>query len=180
MVSDPKEERSSRSIRKSRLPLAFAGLGVGWIMGLSLTPVVGTVLTSILGVVAGVVSGISVFDDERTKFIDAWPLALLVVGVAVGGTLGVLTRTNNYLGPMKIDSRETGPLLAGNGAAPDWQRGGLYSLDTTACNRLIGSPGFDLGGALQTSSFHWAPKVAEAFGDDPETMRKIVEILCEQ
>jgi hypothetical protein len=47
--------------------VAVAGLGVGWLVGLSLSPVIATVLTSILGIATGVVAGLTVLDLEKPK-----------------------------------------------------------------------------------------------------------------
>ena len=155
------------------LSLVVAGLGLGWLVGLSLTPVIGAVLTSLLGLVAGVVAGLSVLSTDKVKIYNTWPMALLILGIAVGASAGVLARTNDLLGQIY-------PQTAVPGAAPEApaDRTGLFLGSVEECERLSGQPDSALPSALQTSDEAWAPRAAAAFAGDPAGMRKVVEVIC--
>jgi hypothetical protein len=78
-----------------------SGLGIGWLVGLSASPVVSGVIASLLGVAAGVVTtfrGASA-SSAKSFITDARPVAILVVGVALGATVGVTVRTHDLLSP---------------------------------------------------------------------------------
>jgi len=55
----------------------------------------------------------------------------------------------------------------------------LYSIDSTACERLTGSPDAMLPGALASSSMDWAPVLAQEISD-PKKLRTIVEAICKE
>src|SRR5260370_638322 len=81
--------------------MLLGGIGLGWIMGLSSSPVVSSVLTSLLAVVAAIasaLSGLKTSDDhgesnstgdagkprvkKESRQLDGAPLMLLVIGIA--------------------------------------------------------------------------------------------------
>lgn len=81
---------------------------LGWLMGMSASPVLGIVLTAILGVAAGLVSvlsglpgGSEVSEAGKGKLYrpTALPLTLLVLFLVGGSILGLWTRVNEWLGP---------------------------------------------------------------------------------
>src|SRR5437660_313364 len=90
------------------LGVLVCGLGLGWLVGLSLSPVLHTVLTSLLTIVVGVVtllSGLSVAHEQETVTrpfyrLNMLPVALLILCLVAGSSLGVLARTNLLLGPI--------------------------------------------------------------------------------
>jgi hypothetical protein len=111
------------------LYVVIGGLCVGWFVGLSVSPVVHIVLASILALVVSAASAIAGLDkpplEEPPKEetsppslpqrmsrirIDPRPIALLVLGLAVGSSLGTYTRANNWLGadPGRIVERWKG------------------------------------------------------------------------
>lgn len=155
------------------LSLVVAGLGLGWLVGLSLTPVIGAVLTSLLGLVAGVVAGLSVIGTDKVKIYNTWPMALLILGIAVGASAGVLARTNDLLGQIYPD-------VATPGAAPmvPADRTGLFLASVEECDRLRGQSDSALPSALLTSHEVWAPRAAAAFAGDVAGMRNVVEVIC--
>jgi hypothetical protein len=162
---------ASRAVSHA-LALLVSGLGIGWLTGLSLTPVVGTVLTSILGIVGGAVAGFTALDAERLKIHSPWPVALLIVGIAVGGPLGILARTHDLFGAPFAESRKTAEMERA-------AIGVLYATGGKSCARLLGTPDQYLVSALRTSPLPWAPRLAEALADDPEALRQVVEVLCQ-
>lgn len=165
--------KSASGVFSDGLALLVAGLGIGWLTGLSLTPVIGTVLTSILGAVGGAAAGLTVLGSDKPKYHTSWPVALLIIGIAAGGPLGILARTNNLFGPMFADSEETA----------ERQRaamGVLFSAGSKSCTLLLGTPDEYLPSALRTSQLPWAPRLADEFAGDPETLRRVVEVLCNE
>ncbi len=101
-------EASGRLV--ATLSLAVAGLGIGWLIGLSVTPVVSIVITSITASAAAVIaamSGVQRTDGDsgggRRLFpfdlrVSPVPLALLMVGMMIGAPAGVMVRSQNLLG----------------------------------------------------------------------------------
>jgi len=84
------------------------GLGVGWLAGLSISPVISIIITSVVGVVAAVVSALSGVPDpavggaaptplNRWK-VSPWPLACLLIGLLLGSGFGIWMRSHNSLG----------------------------------------------------------------------------------
>jgi hypothetical protein len=101
------------------LSLFVSGLCVGWLIGLSISPVLQTVLTSVLALVTGAVSilaGLSVADGDsgdkprrRRVKVTPVPVAMLVLGIAIGAPFGIHARTNLWFGPnAKAASELTG------------------------------------------------------------------------
>ena len=88
--------------------LVVTGFGIGWLAGLSVSPVVSIVLTSVTGIAAAVVTALSglkedpadpkVKERRRLPQIEVWPLAILLVGMLIGSTLGILARNNHLFG----------------------------------------------------------------------------------
>ena len=88
--------------------LLVCGLCIGWLFGMSASPVlhilVGAVVTLIGGIVSGMV-GISMSPSEGketpTKFAKSanpWPIAIMLIGIVPGAALGIYIRTNDLLG----------------------------------------------------------------------------------
>ena len=93
------------------LALVLTGFGIGWLAGLSVSPVVSIVITSVTGAAAAIVAVLSGFEqtsadgEETTKlrqFLglqpNPWPQALLVIGIMFGSSFGILARNYNWLG----------------------------------------------------------------------------------
>jgi hypothetical protein len=86
-----------------------SGLGIGWLVGLSASPVVSGVIASLLGVAAGVVTTFRGTSESSAKSVvtDARPVALLVVGIALGASAGLTARTHDILSPpVKLEQTE--------------------------------------------------------------------------
>ncbi|MCW5983140.1 MAG: hypothetical protein KIT09_33935 [Bryobacteraceae bacterium] len=158
----------------------LAGLGVGWITGLSVSPVVATVLSSIIGIVAGGAAGLAALDDKAVpKRVNAWPIAILVLGVSIGSPMGVVARSRDLFGRAAARPPETSAVVVNQELLQKAALGVLYSAQGRDCERLLGSPDASLPSALRTSSLPWAPRVAERF-TDVAIMRRVVECLCEK
>ena len=103
---------SDSGSKQTRADIPFAlvvtGFGIGWLAGLSVSPVVSIVITSVTGVAAAVVTALSGLKEDpadpkakerrRLPQIEVWPLAVLLVGMLIGSTLGILARNNHLFG----------------------------------------------------------------------------------
>jgi hypothetical protein len=97
-----------------------AAISVGWLVGLSASPVVNVVVGSVIALVVAIVSALSGIQspsvgtgddskDESTRFtssnrlvtLNPVPVAIFAVGLAVGATVGLVARTNEVFGPNK-------------------------------------------------------------------------------
>lgn len=114
--------------RKSKKPavnysdallLLVVGIGVGWLIGLSVSPVLYIILGSIIALVAGAIGALvgldlesrdkaeSGSDDEHNPLrsrknaipINPLPLTMLVIGLGIGSCIGIYARTNDLFGP---------------------------------------------------------------------------------
>ncbi|MFL5351078.1 hypothetical protein [Archangium sp.] len=99
------------SLRET-LALVAAGLGVGWLMGLSVSPVLLTVITGIVAVASSVISALAGLKPEETAGgsqgkarnlslpkATAVPLGIFISTLAIGASLGVWARTHQWLAP---------------------------------------------------------------------------------
>jgi hypothetical protein len=99
-----------------------------------------------------------------------------------------MARTNDLFGPTFVDRRTDAIKDHADSSSPsrpltDRERavpGALFNADSEPCVRLLGSPGPSFVSALLTSPLPWAPKLARAFEGDVETMRRVVEVLCDR
>lgn len=91
--------------------LPIIGFGIGWLLGLSVSPVVSIVITSVAGVAAAVITVLSGLEGKLTGLIasseqqisipskiNPRPLAALIIGLFLGSIVGIQVRTHNLLG----------------------------------------------------------------------------------
>jgi hypothetical protein len=98
--------------------LLASGLGLGWLVGLSVSPVLQVIVASIVALAVAATSALAGLKPESDttassgaegkgsppRFVPSGlrvsllPLTLLIVGIAAGASAGVFTRTNNLLG----------------------------------------------------------------------------------
>ena len=104
-------EKQKPTIRDT-INLVSIGFGVGWLAGLSVSPVATILISGLLGVaiaIVGVISISLVYRDDEGKIIRSVGfkaaekisiglLAMLVFGIAVGVNVGICMRTHNCLG----------------------------------------------------------------------------------
>ncbi|HKS29637.1 MAG TPA: hypothetical protein VJS44_17545 [Pyrinomonadaceae bacterium] len=96
------------------LCLLLSGVGIGWLIGLSVSPVIHIIITSLIALavsVTGTLAGINIDQkesaaepDDKPKRrvlveVNPVPLMLVVIGLAIGSSIGVYARTNSWLGP---------------------------------------------------------------------------------
>jgi hypothetical protein len=98
--------------RTARAAAMFAsGCALGWLTGLSLSPVIQTVLTSVLGVTVALTSLVVGLPSEGAQplertlngkiEINVAPLAALLIGLALFSPLGIYARTHEWFGSGK-------------------------------------------------------------------------------
>jgi hypothetical protein len=90
----------------------IAGLGLGWLVGMSVSPVIQGIITALTGLIVMVTGLFSQGDRKHNDSEkDGFPVGLriqpavvgtLTLGIVLGAVFGILTRTNNWLG--KSDS----------------------------------------------------------------------------
>ena len=111
------ENREQRTEKKTKIyhaiSLVIIGFGVGWLTGLSISPVVAALLSSIIGavlVLAAVLSGFSYGDNasliKNVSDISPVPFALLMVGIILGTSSGIWVRTHNVLGVISVEKQD--------------------------------------------------------------------------
>src|ERR1043165_525717 len=111
--------------------LFISGTGVGWLLGLSVSPVLHIIVASVIALTVGVVgalagleghpksdvaekdsqhSEISIPTNKRSVKINPFPITALIIGLVVGACFGVYTRTNELLcaDPQRLAQRWNG------------------------------------------------------------------------
>ena len=113
---------------KKILPSLVLGLSIGWLVGLSVSEVLGSVLAALMGLVGGIGAGFVAWSksDQPQPVLNLWPLALLSFGIALGASAGVYARGQQWLGNTGAASSDG---RVGSGA--------LYSVDQTRCRELL-------------------------------------------
>lgn len=113
------------------LCLLISGMGVGWLLGLSVSPVLHIIVASVIALVIGVVGAlaglesnpdgsatgkdsqtgeISISANKKSVKINPFPMTALIAGLVIGASFGVYTRTNELLGanPQRLAQRWNG------------------------------------------------------------------------
>lgn len=93
------------------ISVLFTGLGIGWLAGLSVSAVAPSIIASLMGLSAGLVTGLQSIHSKQNSglgklsktYINAWPVALLVIGISIGAPSGILIRTYHVLEPAQSD-----------------------------------------------------------------------------
>lgn len=134
--------------------ICLAGAGIGWMIGLSNSPVLGSVLTPILATILAALAAISSLQTEAAwapKIRSFSPIALFVLSCAVAATAGVIVRHNSFLSTPENQSV----------MAP-----GLFSssVEDSQCAELI------------QASFENAPSVLEGARFDDVRIKHLLEI----
>ena len=179
--------------RGKQAPLAQAisifamGASIGWLSGLSVSPVIGSVLSSIVGIGAGIVTGLRVIGrgqqsaPSEEKHIDVRPAALFMLAIAITAPLGIMARTFDVFGPLQAQHALEGT------ASQDEQRteiqkgrqytAGLFWKGADLCDELITTQNDEAFRYTLRASGVEGQALEEAISD-AETLRKVIEILC--
>jgi hypothetical protein len=93
------------NILKNIIALILCGASIGWMIGLSVTPVIQGILTTIFSfiiVVLGLIAGVESTDKFKVgnyiKNINLLPVGIFFLFLSIGAAVGIYTRTNDYLG----------------------------------------------------------------------------------
>lgn len=104
---------------RDSLLLLIIGIGLGWLVGLSVSPVLYIILGSVIALVAGAVGALVGLhqdygvknesgSDNQSKLLNSrkkaisispLPLAMLMLGIGIGACAGIYARTNDLFGP---------------------------------------------------------------------------------
>lgn len=165
-----------------KLWLCLVGCGIGWLAGLSVSPVVSVVLSTLLGIAAGLLAVMKGADPANRSSIDAGPAAWLVVGIALAATMGIVARTHKWLSPSELQTEASVPQRTAEdpGEAIEARRfaGVLFVEGTTVCNELETS--------ARLGTDHFLPKFKQmvrrgtelAEQVEPQRLQEMVRILC--
>ena len=171
------------------LALFLVGAGTGWLVGLSFSPVVGSVVGSILGLAGAVVAaaaGVPLKDRSPIGAVRAEPLAALVVGIALLAPVGVIARDYGWFAPSVEEQarralvlRESGVTgAADEGSGSGREGGGLFGrLPAGTCARLLRTADSELGRGFEATGDEVLAVVAEVVVE-PEKLAAIRDALC--
>ena len=132
--------------------LGLSALTIGWMVGMSLSPIVNTVISSLITIIITITSllvGLKFNNEDvnsksiigKVSSISLLPLALLTFFLAVGSGIGIYTRTHNLLGIKETSS----PNNKGRVNNDSLQHtAGLFSLTVEQCQLLELSHGDQL------------------------------------
>lgn len=104
--------KPTRSRAADLLGLLIVGIGVGWLVGMSTSPVVSIVVSSVTATAAAVIAVLSGLEVPRSleiagpddgparvpKRVRVGPLAALVAGVVLGAAIGLTSRSAGVFG----------------------------------------------------------------------------------
>ena len=85
------------------LQVLVIGLSLGWLIGMSESPVIASVITTLLALIISAITIMSGIESskpilgELTK-VKMGPITILIFSIALGSIIGIFVRTNNYLG----------------------------------------------------------------------------------
>jgi len=178
---------------RSRWPQAIyvliVGMGIGWLSGLSVSPVIAGVLTGIMGIAGGIVAGLRSIakdgvsagkNETAITQIDTLPAALLVLGIALAAPLGIMARTYQVFAPSTV-RQAVSDQAAQTGKVGEQGMGVLFSASASECAELMALTSNPneaaFRDALVGSDFSWAVKL-EASIKDTNALKKTVRALC--
>ncbi len=200
------------------LSLFIIGFGIGWLMGLSVTPVVSNILTALVATVMAMMGILSGLEGQRgepgetgqvSNLSSRWavnpvPVAILILGILAGSSVGILARTHNWLGGSGDISKEVKTWTDQGLKQPDvarwlfdvkYPKDGTTSAGTTPassskgdsasstvlfnesqdeCEYLLKLPSKDLPTDIKGTSFEKLSTLIE----EPEKLQKVLEVVC--
>jgi len=149
------------------MSLIIIGLGIGWLAGLSVTPVIVSIIVALFGVIAPLIAILVGVTPKNEQRINLLPIALLIVGLALGSILGIFTRTHNLLGITASASHDV----------PSSVSTVLFGGEHDECERLLTYDNNELPKEVEYSTI-------EIFNDLPnlikdlKILRKVLENQC--
>jgi hypothetical protein len=91
-----------KKVKESAM-LFLCGISIGWLSGLSISPVISIILTSLISLLASV-AAISVGLESLNNLVlskkinSILPITLLILGISIGAPAGIYARTNDFFG----------------------------------------------------------------------------------
>lgn len=79
------------------LALLIIGFTIGWLVGMSTSPIVAVLVTALLSIVTAIV-GIRSKDTAEIKIISPFQISIICIGLLIGAHVGVIYRTHDLLG----------------------------------------------------------------------------------
>jgi hypothetical protein len=201
---------------RAGLYVAVSGAAIGWLAGLSVSPVIQVTITSLLTILVSLTSALASLessgtaassDSNRSKwkalsYLSPAPVALLVLSLACGASLGAYARSNDWLGAnarriaeqwqetglpraeilLRVFNQRFPPLPAENGAvttqAASSRQGVLFSVPMQECARFRAADGEDLRREMLSSTNDRVARFAKQC-KTPDCLRAAVEeLLC--
>ena len=138
------------------LALLGIGLSLGWLVGLSVSPVIQAVLGVLLTSIVGVVGALAGIQNPTEKGITSLqitpvPMFLLMIGIALGSTGGIMARTHGWLSPppaVVAEAKTFSAPIAQSAPAEPAATAGLFATDVNAKRYLRSVEGEQLRAAL--------------------------------
>ncbi len=165
------------------------GSGIGWLVGLSVSAVVGGVIASLLSIGAGIVSGLQAVQlgkgdtgngGAHIYYVDARPAAMLILGIALAAPCGILARTHHVFEPHQSKLNPPGQSLS-----YDKQKqyaGVLFGIHREECAQVLDLAMMGNYKAfteqLLVSDIPLAKEITSRFQGDPHTLARLVKIIC--
>lgn len=200
------------------LSLSIIGFGIGWLMGLSVTPVVSNILTALVATVMAMMGILSGLEGQRGEpgetgqvpnlssrwAVNPVPVAILILGILAGSSVGILARTHNWLGWSEDISKEVkiwtdqgleqsdvakwlfdakykdgsttknGDTQIVSNPSKPGAPGVLFSASQKECESLLKLPSKDLPTYINGTSF----KELSTLIEDAEKLQKVLEVIC--
>ncbi|HRW10344.1 MAG TPA: hypothetical protein P5121_34810 [Caldilineaceae bacterium] len=117
---NPERKRANQNAKQSQwrhiFALVLTGISIGWLSGLSMSPVISVVIGSVTTLVATIIAALSGVKEEfwdkdtSPNTVKRWlravtpvPLAWLVGGLLIGAHVGLFIRTHDLLSPSPAD-----------------------------------------------------------------------------
>ncbi len=88
------------------ISLLLCGSSIGWLIGLSTSPTIQTVIGSLLAIITSILTVLFSLQDGQLKdkisdklgVINVFPLAAFLIGLSITATIGIYARTNDWFG----------------------------------------------------------------------------------
>lgn len=183
------------------------GFAIGWIAGLSVSPVATSIVSSVLALLLATASAYGVETKEagavdndqehRKRQPNIILLSLSVIGMSLGLTMGILARTNDLLGlrpdhlvhrwtttGLKVDEISqhlfdaTFGTPRGTGQQSVHRAGVLFAFDANECEELRAASDSELKHRLAYSSTDEAAAFARICEHVPSIRRYVEERAC--
>jgi len=170
--------------KSQALWILIIGVGIGWLAGLSTSPIIAGIITSLIALGAGVVTGLQVIENKKEEnaekekhYINAKPLALLILGIALAAPCGILARTYHVFEPSPIISKQ---IETKNSSQ---NQGVLFGNYESECTQILNLATIGNNKAflekLKQSNLPQSEEMVNKFGNEPQTLEYFLRIICQ-